>query len=228
MGNTSTKEKIDQLDGGQLIPHGIYTGAQDFDFRIVQRLIIQRKIAPFYKGLEECDDSEDAMEERKQQQQAQKLPQQQNGGSNHSGHSSLPSSSNSSNHSTSHARTSSSGNNSANNHTSHCIPPKGHSPQGKIDISQLYQGAIECPICFLYYPRNINRTRCCDKPICTECFVQIKRHESSPTETPACPYCVEPHFGVLYTPIPTLFPLSSPGAQSPTIPCHLHKVGRGA
>ncbi|KAF9577379.1 SNF1-interacting protein, partial [Lunasporangiospora selenospora] len=50
-----------------------------------------------------------------------------------------------------------------------------------------------------YYPRNINRTRCCDKPMCTECFVQLKRLESAPTESPACPYCVEPHFGVIYS-----------------------------
>ena len=39
----------------------------------------------------------------------------------------------------------------------------------------LYQHAVECPICFLYYPPFLNRTRCCDQEICSECFVQIKR-----------------------------------------------------
>ena len=39
----------------------------------------------------------------------------------------------------------------------------------------LYKDATECPICFLTYPPYLNRTRCCDQPICTECFVQIKR-----------------------------------------------------
>jgi hypothetical protein len=39
----------------------------------------------------------------------------------------------------------------------------------------LYKDASECPICFLYYPPYLNRTRCCDQPICSECFVQIKR-----------------------------------------------------
>lgn len=28
-----------------------------------------------------------------------------------------------------------------------------------------------------YYPPLINTSRCCDQPICTECFVQIKRAE---------------------------------------------------
>ncbi|KAM0012830.1 putative protein Sip5/DA2 [Helianthus debilis subsp. tardiflorus] len=31
----------------------------------------------------------------------------------------------------------------------------------------------ECPICFLYYP-SLNRSRCCMKGICTECFLQMK------------------------------------------------------
>lgn len=45
---------------------------------------------------------------------------------------------------------------------------------------QLYRGAIECPICFLYYPKYLNNTRCCAQPICTECFVQIKRPDPHP------------------------------------------------
>ncbi|CAO3644337.1 unnamed protein product [Cunninghamella blakesleeana] len=57
---------------------------------------------------------------------------------------------------------------------------------------------IECPICFLSYPSNINYTRCCDQPICTECFVQFKR--TDPTLPVSCPFCVQPHFGVTYQP----------------------------
>jgi len=68
----------------------------------------------------------------------------------------------------------------------------------------LYRNAVECPICFLYYPPNINRSRCCDQAICTECFVQIKRAEPTPqhlvSEPAACPYCVQDNFGVVYTP----------------------------
>lgn len=89
--------------------------------------------------------------------------------------------------------------------------------------AHLYKDASECPICFLYYPPYLNRTRCCDQPICSECFVQIKRPDPHPPEhhddpgnpTPppppeeegllvsepsACPFCVTPEFGVTYEP----------------------------
>ncbi|GAA5845673.1 hypothetical protein JCM9279_006069 [Rhodotorula babjevae] len=73
----------------------------------------------------------------------------------------------------------------------------------KTDTATLYQGkALECPICFLYYPPNMVHTRCCDQPICTECFVQIKRAEPTPThlesEPAACPFCMETNFGSVY------------------------------
>ncbi len=45
-------------------------------------------------------------------------------------------------------------------------------------------------------------TRCCDQPICTECFVQIKRADATPThlesEPAACPFCMEPNLGCVY------------------------------
>lgn len=96
--------------------------------------------------------------------------------------------------------------------------------------AHLYKDAAECPICFLYYPPYLNRTRCCDQPICSECFVQIKRPDPHPpehgdddpnsqnnaaqeegsraesadtqlvSEAAACPFCVQPEFGVTYAP----------------------------
>lgn len=92
----------------------------------------------------------------------------------------------------------------------------------------LYKDADECPICFLTYPPHLNRTRCCDQPICSECFVQIKRsdphfpehHHNDEARNPneglsaedspnmlisgpsACPYCQVPEFGVTYEPPP--------------------------
>lgn len=87
----------------------------------------------------------------------------------------------------------------------------------------LYKDATECPICFLTYPPYLNHTRCCDQPICSECFVQIKRpdphypeghNENDPNTTPeesvgllvsepaCCPYCTQPDFGVTYEPPP--------------------------
>lgn len=81
-------------------------------------------------------------------------------------------------------------------------------------LLQLYRDASECPICFLYYPRQLNVSRCCLQPICTECFVQIKRldphppHDEKPEDeelphtiisVPAnCPYCAMTDFGVTY------------------------------
>jgi hypothetical protein len=102
--------------------------------------------------------------------------------------------------------------------------PKDPLVNGQAMEAFLYKDATECPICFLYYPPYLNKTRCCDQPICSECFVQIKRpdphppeHESndpaipgsSPPETSAeaealvsepacCPYCQLPEFGVTY------------------------------
>lgn len=62
-------------------------------------------------------------------------------------------------------------------------------------IKGLYRETAECPICFLNYP-TLNSTRCCDHPICTDCFIQIKRPE--PSFDPACcPYCVMPDLGVV-------------------------------
>lgn len=53
-----------------------------------------------------------------------------------------------------------------------------------------------------YYPPGLVHTRCCDQPICTECFVQIKRADPTTThlesEPAACPFCMEPNFGCLY------------------------------
>lgn len=87
----------------------------------------------------------------------------------------------------------------------------------------LYKEGGECPICFLYYPPYLNRTRCCDQQICSECFVQIKRpdphfpeghdNQDNPEANPeaaemlisepaCCPYCQQPEFGVTYDPPP--------------------------
>ncbi|ONK80466.1 uncharacterized protein A4U43_C01F18020 [Asparagus officinalis] len=53
----------------------------------------------------------------------------------------------------------------------------------------------ECPICFLYYP-SLNRSRCCRKLICTECFLQIKPTRSS--RAAKCPFCKTTNYLVEY------------------------------
>lgn len=103
----------------------------------------------------------------------------------------------------------------------------------------LYKTVIECPICFLYYPRWINYSRCCNQAICSECFVQIKRLEphyphdteediqngtkNDPnlliSEPACCPYCATSNFGVTYQP-PTRFRTGqggiAPGSYKPS------------
>uniref|UniRef100_A0A061R3V2 Ring u-box domain-containing protein n=1 Tax=Tetraselmis sp. GSL018 TaxID=582737 RepID=A0A061R3V2_9CHLO len=53
----------------------------------------------------------------------------------------------------------------------------------------------ECPICFQYYP-SINRSRCCGKGICTECFLQVKAPVGS--STTYCPFCKSASYAVEY------------------------------
>ncbi|CAA7408139.1 unnamed protein product [Spirodela intermedia] len=53
----------------------------------------------------------------------------------------------------------------------------------------------ECPICFFYYP-SLNRSRCCSKGICTECFLQMK--PSNATRPAQCPFCKTSSYAVEY------------------------------
>ncbi|RWW12786.1 hypothetical protein GW17_00023531 [Ensete ventricosum] len=58
----------------------------------------------------------------------------------------------------------------------------------------------ECPICFLYYP-SLNRSRCCMKGICTECFLQMKPPDATrPTQ---CPFCKTSNYAVEYRGVKT-------------------------
>ncbi|KAI1775901.1 hypothetical protein F4818DRAFT_415300 [Hypoxylon cercidicola] len=90
----------------------------------------------------------------------------------------------------------------------------------------LYKEGLECPLCLMYYPPYLNRTRCCCQIICSECFVQIKRPDphfpehhgdDESSQAPAnpeeregelvmepakCPYCTQSEFGVTYEPPP--------------------------
>ncbi|KAJ6805267.1 protein SIP5-like [Iris pallida] len=53
----------------------------------------------------------------------------------------------------------------------------------------------ECPICFFYYP-SLNRSRCCAKGICTECFLQMK--PSRVARSAQCPFCKTSCYAVEY------------------------------
>ncbi|KAG0165834.1 SNF1-interacting protein [Apophysomyces sp. BC1034] len=149
-----TQRRVDeQVDFGSTLPNGLYPSAEkDFDLRSVRRLIVQRKLAPFYKGQHDPPQSVEC---------------------------SPMSSTLQSGHCTDRSC-----------HESNMEPAKRK--------QQLFSEAVECPICFLYYPANMNFSRCCDQPICTECFVQIKRSAETPLVPATCPFCVQDNFGVVY------------------------------
>ncbi|KAI3649177.1 hypothetical protein MP228_007031 [Amoeboaphelidium protococcarum] len=210
-GNYDELDKITNIDGGQVVPQGLYSQESiDYDVRIVKRLIIHKKLAPFYQGF--GDEDELRQFYRNQQQQIEtnriNLANEQQTKSKKSPmlglFGRLPSS---------HRLQSSASDQISANIQSGSNQNLGNSRRNTMNIStadsnvlehlqinsqfmQALENPVECPICFLYYPANINYTRCCNQPICTECFLQIKRSEDGRSAT--CPYCVEFEFGVTY------------------------------
>lgn len=185
MGNNQGKNKYEEtFDLGRLVPFGVYqSAAQDFDVKAVKKLITERKIAPYYKGLNDVSEIDTLLAP------PMSLPLRQKSVSNDS----TPSTNSVT---SSHSRNSSTG-------TSKSRGLKIHSPKKERDsladkVTVLYKSPLECPICFLLYPRNINYSACCDEPICTECLIQIKANEGSSTP-PSCPYCAHENFSVLYS-----------------------------
>ncbi|CAM0909084.1 unnamed protein product [Alopecurus aequalis] len=53
----------------------------------------------------------------------------------------------------------------------------------------------ECPICFYFYP-SLNRSKCCGKGICTECFLQLMPSKAS--KAVHCPFCKTTTYAVEY------------------------------
>ncbi|CEG36117.1 ring u-box domain-containing protein [Plasmopara halstedii] len=53
---------------------------------------------------------------------------------------------------------------------------------------------LECPICFMFYPGSLNASSCCSKPICSECYLQIR----PPDKHICCPFCNQEAFSVRY------------------------------
>ncbi|KAH7340354.1 hypothetical protein B0J17DRAFT_715575 [Rhizoctonia solani] len=191
MGNTGSSSgkhshshniRDETVDFGHLSPQGIYTGPQDWNQELVGKLIVDRKLAPFYRPLEDFEpdwDDETILRNRKLKPGEESLPP--------------PVTLSISSPAVFSGKGSTKGKGVADRRE-----------QQRMSEAEVYHGAIECPICFMYYPPNINRSRCCDQAICTECFVQIKRSEPTTThlvsEPAACPYCVQENFGVIYDP----------------------------
>ncbi|KAJ2899465.1 regulator sip5 [Zalerion maritima] len=261
--------KEEHVDGGYLVTLGTYIGPEDFSKPAVRQFQIERRLAPFWRGLNDVDSNwtehqiiaaarglpipkadEPPPEELRPKPRPQQSPTGASGSnlqtltvpigprsvsqaSDHSGSnpgSALPSPSTTTHISSIKAKGKA---------LATTLKPSSRNAS-QIDISTpreinlphdpfvngqplelfLYKDATECPICFLSYPPYLNRTRCCDQPICTECFVQIKRpdphlpeHHDDELESPEpgsesqlisepaqCPYCQTPEFGVTYDP----------------------------
>ncbi|KAL4784266.1 protein sip5 [Aspergillus varians] len=274
--------KEEHVDGGYLVTQGVYTGTEDFTKPIVRQLMIERRLAPFWRGLNDFSDSwtehqlmavarglpipppdeippeldyrnpPKASEDGKEVSDPKSIQhltvpitsRSASYGSDAS-HSSIPNNSlpspaspiasgtSSSPLFRSRAKTLASLTTSRHNSQAESTPreiqlPRDPFVNGQPIEAYLYKDATECPICFLYYPPYLNRTRCCDQAICSECFVQIKRLDPHPpehadsdsnaqnpaseaeqpenqdiqlvSEPAACPFCVQPEFGVTYLP----------------------------
>ncbi|PVV00207.1 hypothetical protein BB559_000035 [Furculomyces boomerangus] len=240
MGNAQGKSFSASFDGGSLSPNGLYPKAeQDFDKKIVERLITERKISPFYQGAEDPEnEKQDSIPQQNLQDFALPKPSdeikhqivfQDTNPENLEPH--QPESKKLGNHSRKGSffnrfkkgsleeiairrSTFSTPDLQHSSKLSHSpITSKSHSDINSQLYSALSKRIIECPICFLYYPKNINYTACCKKPICTECFVQFKRSDKN-TNLIECPYCLDKNFSVTYSPPPELVNLSKTKGHS--------------
>lgn len=195
---SSAEEQINHIDGGPLVLEGgVYTAPQDWKKNAVRALQLARRLAPFYKGLDEYDPAWSEADLLRVLRKS--LPQSPY------------------NRALLTAPSDPEGNSFESNTRVEDTPVRRQTSQRPAFAAMLYQNAVECPICFLFYPVNIATTRCCRQPICTECFVQIRRpnphppivHADDPApppenpetlimEAPVCPYCNVSEFGVVY------------------------------
>lgn len=264
----------EHIDGGFLVTLGTYTGTEDFSKTVVRQLQIERKMAPFWRGLNDWSESwaehqliaaarglpippADAPPDQELESQGLPYPPADPRATSTQNLQNLtvplgprtfsaasdPNGTvvDSGGHASStpflvaaRSKALAALSGSSRNASSTDLTPKEislpHDPYvngQRIEVF-LYKDAAECPICFLSYPPYLNSTRCCDQPICSECFVQIKRTDPhlpehhpdgqardptqglTPDDPPemlisepsACPYCQQPEFGVTYEPPP--------------------------
>ncbi|CAJ2504628.1 Uu.00g120220.m01.CDS01 [Anthostomella pinea] len=264
----------EHVDGGYLVTMGVYTASEDFNKPIVRQLQIDRKIAPFWRGLDDFNErwaehqiiaaargldippADEVPEHLIPQPGPADSPRTSNPNLNNltvplgprtlsassdktgsNPGSTLPSPTSptapksSSPLKTQRKSLAAALNLSRNGSQADITPREINLPHDPFVNGQplevfLYKDGIECPLCLMYYPPYLNRTRCCCQIICSECFVQIKRldphhpehhgndngseappepdeHSGELTMEPAkCPYCTQDEFGLTYEPPP--------------------------
>ncbi|SGZ47469.1 CIC11C00000002017 [Sungouiella intermedia] len=216
----------ENVDGGYLAPYGIYKLNLDYNTEIVRGLVLSRRLAPFYTPLQDFDESwtDDEIATLVRQMPLHALDsafddeEEEDDADDHKIHKSL-------NHFRRQelkrrhqelAAKMKEVQRQYENEYLQCKEASDPDVPSKDLLLRLYRDASECPICFLYFPRNLNYSRCCRQPICTECFVQIKRLDPHPphddpseekkdelphtliSEYANCPYCAMSNFGVTY------------------------------
>lgn len=220
----------ENVDGGYLAPYGTYKLDLDFSTTIVRDLIINRKLAPFYTPLQDFDDSwtdkeifvlvsqtplhavDDAFSEEDEELDPE----------DHKIHRSLNYYKRREQKIKRLELISNMKSERLKSDNDYLAARKSGTHLEDLSlrdlIIRLYKNSIECPICFLYFPEPLNYSRCCRQPICSECFVQIKRLDPHPphddaaqqhqgelphtliSECASCPYCAMANFGVTYDP----------------------------
>ena len=129
MGNSTSSSARgphdETVDYGFLEPQGVYTGQPDWNHSIVSQLIIDRKLAPFYRPLEDYEeewDDERILAARKE------LPEPETASTDAIQRVDQP-----------------------RPHTAK--RPPGSKDPGMSQEAAVYRGAVECPICFLVRPQ---------------------------------------------------------------------------
>lgn len=234
----------ENVDGGYLAPHGIYKLDLDYNTDIVRGLIVDRRLAPFFTPLQDFDSSwtDDEVATIASQlplhaiDQAYSDEEEPDDADNHKIHL-LANYFRRQEQKKRVQELVASMKEVQKKHedefmaAKQAAKPDANVPSREL-LLRLYRNSSECPICFLYFPPHLNVSRCCGQPICSECFVQIKRLEPHPphddvsnenrselphtliSEYANCPFCAMPNFGVMYTP-PADLSIGIGGVTSP-------------
>ncbi|CAO3597008.1 unnamed protein product [Absidia cylindrospora] len=183
-GTSSSGSGGGQLEYGSLLPQGIYPNSTcNYDVKAVRKFIKEGLLAPFFIGLNEAPAGSAQPPYQTTTTPPDTLTQQ----------SSPTTQSPKSNQNTASMAI------MRNKIKDRLLLLRSSSTCQQTD-QLLYNNTIECPICLLTYPDCVNCTRCCDKPICTDCFLQLRRSDESPLVPAACPFCVQPNLGVVHFP----------------------------
>ncbi|KAG8927893.1 SNF1-interacting protein [Tulasnella sp. 417] len=159
MGNASSKDRHDDsVDFGALHPQGIYTGPQDWNTEIVGRLIIERKMAPFYRPLEDYEENWDDDQILAARKEPPPPPLPEPGQASSSGPQPAPPPT----PVTPHLYRPS---------TARSARAAAKEPQ-RLTEAKAYRGAVECPICFLIKRAEPTPTHLESEPACCPYCVQ--------------------------------------------------------